>query len=157
MKDIDIAWAAGLFEGEGCISRSAARTVRFQLKMQSCDHDVIERFHQIVGLGQVYGPLRRSLAYKPFWIWTTGRAGSVACVLEAFLPYLGKRRSEKAVEAIAASKDVPPPYSLDEDAVRRIKLRAKLGLTQRELGLEFGVNRRTIGDVLRGNSWQQVS
>lgn len=49
----EIAWAAGLFEGEGCITVSNGRPV---MRLNSTDADTPRRFCEIVGAGKVYGP-----------------------------------------------------------------------------------------------------
>ena len=51
-----IAWAAGLFEGEGTITRCDGR---LHLRMQLTDLEVLERFAEIVGTGKIYGPYTR--------------------------------------------------------------------------------------------------
>src|SRR5207245_5183125 len=48
----DIAWAAGLFEGEGSITQSGGR-VRLSLKMT--DEESVRRFAKIIQRGTVYG------------------------------------------------------------------------------------------------------
>ena len=65
----EIAWAAGLFEGEGSIYPSGSG-VRLALKMT--DEEPIRRFAKIVKRGSVYGPYsyeRWSDGHKrkPFW------------------------------------------------------------------------------------------
>jgi hypothetical protein len=63
-RNVEIAWAAGLFEGEGCVTEINRR---FALAVKNTDEEVI-RFDEIVGLGRMYGPLGTP---KP-----TGIAGS---------------------------------------------------------------------------------
>jgi hypothetical protein len=54
----EIAWAAGLFEGEGCISyiRPWGREPDIQAALAMTDEDVVRRFDEIVDRGRVYGP-----------------------------------------------------------------------------------------------------
>ena len=63
------------------------------------DEDVIERLHEVMGLGKVYGPYQR-VTGKAYWTWRTNRIGDVRPGLELLLPWLGQRRSEKALEAL---------------------------------------------------------
>jgi hypothetical protein len=87
----EIAWAAGLFEGEGTIVIDARR-VRLTVRMT--DEDVLTHFRDVVG-GHVYGPYQYQQpdghVRKPFWVWhSDGQdAAAVARLLE---PWLGKRR-----------------------------------------------------------------
>ena len=99
----DIAWAAGLFEGEGTISVPPGRPRSVVLKVDMTDRDVLERFTRIVGVSHVRAthssnPLRGS---KPQWRWFASSSTDVLRILRMFLPYLGERRTAKAQEAIA--------------------------------------------------------
>lgn len=98
----EIAWAAGLFEGEGCITGSAA----VQIKLRSTDEDVIRRFHEVVELGQVREEnyFRENYDYKQQWEWYTNKKSSVITVLEKLLPYLCERRAAKALDALERTR-----------------------------------------------------
>ena len=95
----NIAWAAGLFEGEGSIS---IKRQTAQLSLGMTDEDVVRRFYSIIGIGKIYGPYRdkRKLTHKQMWIWTIGGARQCQAVLAALWNHLGKRRKHKAEEAI---------------------------------------------------------
>jgi hypothetical protein len=93
----EIAWAAGLFEGEGSITASRG-TARLSLKMT--DEVVVRNFAAVVGRGMVYGPYQNTsldgYRRKPFWFWVcTGRAES-ALVLESIGLWLSTRRLARA-------------------------------------------------------------
>jgi hypothetical protein len=103
----DIVWAAGLFEGEGCISKQKARPNQRRLQINMTDKDVMERFVNVVGYGELknrtYSEAVKSLhkgTLKPFWSWEVSKKTEVLRILKMFLPHLGKRRAEKAIEAI---------------------------------------------------------
>tara|TARA_A100000164_G_C21365379_1_gene521735 strand:+ start:116 stop:526 length:411 start_codon:yes stop_codon:yes gene_type:complete len=94
----DIVWAAALFEGEGCISIFPnRRTVQLIVKMT--DLDVMERLVNVAGYGNLRGPLILK-GLKPSWRWTVAKKTEVIRILKMFLPHFGKRRAEKAIEAI---------------------------------------------------------
>ena len=63
------------------------------------DSDVMERFVDVVGYGNLRGPYTNS-GYKPFWRWEIVKSKEVLRILKMFLPHLGKRRAAKAIEAI---------------------------------------------------------
>ncbi len=104
---MSIEWAAGLFEGEGCIYIEQNRYVR--LVLSSTDRDVLDRFQSVFG-GSIYfhkgkaAEGRRALNHKPLWAWRMGRAADVEVVLRAILPHMGKRRSAKIHEALGVLK-----------------------------------------------------
>lgn len=101
----DIAWAAGLFEGEGtfCIYKIKNRpdSYRSICSMASTDEDVIQRFHNIVGFGSFLGPYKHSHKGKERWVWQVQNYKECKQVAELFLPYLGERRRDKAEEMIS--------------------------------------------------------
>ena len=101
-EDTAIAWAAGLFEGEGCITGNKNVPNLREIKIKMTDKDVMQRFVDIVGYGNLRGPYtqRNRPSTKPFWVWAIGKRLEVVRILTMFLPYFGERRSEKAIEAI---------------------------------------------------------
>lgn len=99
MTPNDIAWAAGFFEGEGCISVTKAGYP--VLTITSTDKDVLLRFQRIFnGAGGLYPRLKRQPHHKDAWVWNTGRRADCKMILEAMLPYLGSRRTAKAEEVL---------------------------------------------------------
>lgn len=107
----DIAWAAGLFEGEGSIlcayrlGRRPGRTMP-RLSMGSTDLDILERFAATVG-GKVKGPYRPNgsktpTSRKDIYCWRVETVRETQRILRLFWPYLGERRRAKAAEAIAS-------------------------------------------------------
>lgn len=96
---VDVAWAAGVFEGEGCITISGVTGPRPQarLKMNMTDEDVVRRFHLIVGIGTVREDRRfEKRGWKRQWEWYIGSRAGVLTVLDLFGPHLGARRSARA-------------------------------------------------------------
>jgi hypothetical protein len=55
-KEIEIAWAAGLFEGEGTIviaGNNGIKGCRIQLAVEMVDEDVVRKFARIAGFGSI--------------------------------------------------------------------------------------------------------
>jgi hypothetical protein len=106
----EIAWAAGLFEGEGSFitgidRRGALRYPRRypRVVIAMTDRDVIERFGRIMGFGNVQiRPFYPSQGhgYKRLYEWKTGRFEYVQATVALFWPYLGERRKAKAREIL---------------------------------------------------------
>lgn len=108
---IEIAWAAGLFEGEGCFSlgNSARRRPSFTMQMKMTDEDVVRRFAGIVGHGAVYGPYmnRRNPTHKPVFSWAWGGRDAGQWALANFGPFLGARRLAKLCEILSVEGNAP--------------------------------------------------
>lgn len=96
----DIAWAAGLFEGEGCISHTNGYVT---LSLAMTDPDVVERFAAITGMGR---PIRTSEQgrRKTMYVWTCSRFEQMQAILAMFWSFLGQRRRAKAREALTVTK-----------------------------------------------------
>lgn len=98
MKALDIAWLAGLFEGEGAIIFSK-RDNGVRIQINSTDHDVLVRAKDKTGCGFIYGPFDNGPNCKPLWHWQVQYAPDVARLLLAIGPMLCERRLARAGEA----------------------------------------------------------
>lgn len=103
----EIAWAAGLYEGEGSVSvhrPGKSGSPAPQLKIGMTDEDVVRRVCGIVGLGKVYGPYQPPPAgpgRKPLWVWVVTSWDNVEAVWALFAPWLGIRRGEQFLRVLA--------------------------------------------------------
>ena len=105
-KSIDIAWAAGLFEGEGTIYLHN-QSKRYRLGLKMTDKDVMDKFFNIFKVGRLYGPYTpkdkklNGEDKKDFWLWQCWRLSDVHVILKLLLPYFGTRRAAKTIEALS--------------------------------------------------------
>ena len=96
-----IEWAAGLFEGEGCITWRDKDHKRPQLKLGMTDLDVVEKFKEVVMCGSiVHDHSCRKAHWKPFFVWRTTGKRDVRNLLSKLLPYFGNRRAYKALNIL---------------------------------------------------------
>jgi hypothetical protein len=99
MSDTDIAWLAGLYEGEGTLWKASPGSAALVISMQ--DEDVIRRCLEITGMGQVsstgkvYGRERR-----PRCQWVVSRRELLLVLLPMLYPYLGSRRKARVDEIL---------------------------------------------------------
>lgn len=89
----NLAWAGGLFEGEGSITRHRRNETYLVLSMS--DEDVVRKFHHIIGRGKVYGPYFRENS-KPMWRWQCSGSKHGIAILAALWCFLGERRKARA-------------------------------------------------------------
>lgn len=95
----EIGWIAGIYEGEGSCTLKGKRSLTIEIQMT--DHDVLERLHALLGIGVLKNPIQRHVYKnsKPvtrFWITSS----DAVSFLELVMPWLGRRRKERAEEAI---------------------------------------------------------
>lgn len=95
----DYAWAAGIIEGEGTIVytkiKDRADSFRSCIAVTMTDEDVITKIHSILGVGTVRGPYLKD-NHKSRWTWAVQNQKGCFDTLLQIMPYLGKRRLEKA-------------------------------------------------------------
>lgn len=104
-SDLELAWASGYFEGEGCFSlakRKDRPTGRPQAaaSVRNTDEDTLRRFHAAVGCGSVAAYQPQVKGYKPFWQWSVRGYPCTRCVIILLYPWLGERRRAKAEEIL---------------------------------------------------------
>jgi hypothetical protein len=91
----EIAWAAGLFEGEGCFAWTGTPSVILGMT----DRDIVERFAAIVGFGLLYEEPRRP-PEQTLYRWRANGFENVQAVLAMLWQWLGPRRRARAVEVL---------------------------------------------------------
>ncbi len=94
----NVAWLAGLLEGEGCFDLKG-RSPRIQLRMT--DKDVMDRAATLTG-GKVNGPYDQKGGTKSIYQMQLLRKELVRPVLEAILPFMGERRADKIEQLLTA-------------------------------------------------------
>lgn len=107
-KSEDIAWAAGLFEGEGCIylagdKRPTEPYMYPGLQLSMTDRDVVEKFHAIVGVGTVNIDRRKESNRSDMWRWQCANRKGFEHVMNLLGPYLGERRTTKLAQVRAGA------------------------------------------------------
>jgi hypothetical protein len=111
MTPEELAWVAGLFEGEGSVSfrithrEDAGRGYNrsggsLRLEINMTDRDVLDVVKGITGVGRVYGPYDRGGRRAMHgWIVTSG--SDVRALCERLRPLLFSRRQEQIDAALA--------------------------------------------------------
>lgn len=123
-SEVDLAWMAGLLEGEGSFTlggskgtykNGSPRKLGLRITCGSTDLDVVEKLHALAGIGNVSRESRKDKRRdhaKPFWVWTAFARMDVVPYLEAIRPYMGSRRGSKIDELLAYHRDNPLVYNV---------------------------------------------
>lgn len=101
-------WAAGLYEGEGNVSRQGYTAF---IQLLTTDEDVAERFAAAIG-GRTNGPYQRE-GNKPYWKVALYGWDELHDVFRSFEPWLGERR-RRDFEAVLAAQHEPRPKGTSE-------------------------------------------
>ncbi len=96
----EIAWTAGLYEGEGSIT---VRNGGVRLSIQMTDEDVIRRLHDIWS-GNIGGPYQGRPNAKPIWQWGVNNWFDAEHVANLILPLLHSRRRSQIHEALEVER-----------------------------------------------------
>ena len=97
---IELAWAAGFFDGEGCTSvhqprKAIHRWSTLKVSLKQNDRRALDRFHAAVrGLGSVNGPYEY-VGRNPFYVYEV-YGDDADTVLMYLWPYLGDAKKEQA-------------------------------------------------------------
>lgn len=120
MTRTELAWLAGLLEGEGCFylkwrgkgahGEELYPTMCVQLAMT--DEDIVQRAAAFTGVGKVrkashVGVRLDGEPCKDKWVWWVGRREGCEDLMRLLLPFMGERRSSKIIEILAAGAANP--------------------------------------------------
>jgi hypothetical protein len=108
LTETDIAWIAGLLEGEGYfgiddhqrnykVSKSPPAPF---IKISMVDEDIIQRLSKLLNKSY-FLPSRKTVTGKQVYTLYIGEKEKVLFVLQKILPYMGVRRGERITECIS--------------------------------------------------------
>lgn len=104
----ELAWAAGLFEGEGCFSVSTNKGDRKpkyspSATVVSTDEDVLQRFALVIGFGTISSrPLLPK--HKPIFAWHVQNFEHFQALVALLWPWLHNRRRTRAKEILLGAR-----------------------------------------------------
>lgn len=97
----ELAWAAGVFDGSGTITRIGNRN---RLAVKKADEELVRRFGGSVGIGSIYGPYgpyKSQIGSLPTFLWLVD--GNAALEVATLLwPWLGVRCRSRLEEVFGS-------------------------------------------------------
>lgn len=98
MSEADLAWLAGLLEGEAWFGLNNQGTPSARLVLIMCDRDVVERAAHLMDT-HVRGPFRATRSTRD--LWEAKLSGEKALqLMQLLLPHMGERRQAKIAEIL---------------------------------------------------------
>lgn len=104
MSDLELAWLAGLLEGEGTFGAyrsGASRKFQPVIAVHMTDLDVIEKVKDTTGLGGKIQEIRGTEKWKPSWKWQARERTQTLALMRKLKPLMGARRQAKIEEVLA--------------------------------------------------------
>ena len=121
-----VGWAAGLFDGEGCISATFQPYAHLQVSVANSHRRALEWFRVVVGSGKVYMIGKPTRKTRTKWQWRIGSRADVERVLSLLLPFLVIKRMEAKAT-----------LSFLKRSAKRRRLRMRIDLLIRTTGREW--------------------
>ena len=109
-KDTDYAWAAGFWDGEGCVSLtfrqfsdSTPAIPRIVVQVAQVDRRVLDKFKNIVDYGNVLGPYApRTKNSQPYYVWRVEGVPHLKTIRDHLAPFLSVVKLEQIDSALEA-------------------------------------------------------
>lgn len=90
----NIAWVAGIIEGEGSFHYTEKTARRLRIRMT--DKDVLDKIKSILKIGTLHGPYKKkNPKHKDAWEFSVCRRKELIEICNAILPWMCKRRTSK--------------------------------------------------------------
>lgn len=152
----NLAWCAGLYEGEGCVVYPDSHKASFDLRISSTDLDVLESMVDRCGLGSISGPHPpNGFGKKPFYTWSARGRAAIALAL-LMRPWLGSRRVARLEEKIALWQRRPlsPDKLTGSDKIAALHMR-DAGMTYKAIAEMFGVTLQVIYQICKSRTFRE--
>lgn len=116
MNEYQIAWMAGILEGEGCFMLISKKSTdgtfypTYRISVAMTDEDIIERLYRNSKMGRIsYLRLRNKQPNrKPTALWMINKRLEIKDLCMKVLPFMGLRRSKKIREILSSMEENPP-------------------------------------------------
>ena len=109
LSETEIAWIAGILEGEGYFGIDNRSKDRYEvsksppapfIKISMVDEDIIQRLSKLLDKSY-FSPSRKTIKDKQVYTLHIGEKEKVLFILQKILPYMGVRRGERITECIS--------------------------------------------------------
>lgn len=99
ISDAEVAWVAGILEGEGCWTRRNSRArSNWWIAVRMTDKDIIYRLGSTTGIGRISPARPQTEHRKMAWAWQVSVRMHREWLTTAVWPWLGERRQARVWE-----------------------------------------------------------
>lgn len=97
----ELAWAAGLFDGEGWVGPINKRR-EIGIRVGQVDRRVLDRFAAAVGVGTIYGPYRLKRSVQSIYVYHAGGFHRTQAVMAMLWRWLSPVKRQQYAASVAA-------------------------------------------------------
>lgn len=154
MDETEIAWLAGLLEGEGSFLKPPPSDPgRPRISLEMTDQDVVERVAKMFEISYIHTKRYANVKHKDGFRFLL-RGQRAVRLMEVLSPYMGTRRQAQINEVLNSYTEKPADIAkLTDEAVRDIRSKR---VSMRKFAALYGVAKGTIQRVQQGNYYKQV-
>lgn len=104
---VDFAWAAGFWDGEGCVSLTYRNgQPRIVVQVAQVDREVLDKFCSIMEFGNVLGPyFQTNENAQPYYVWRVEGNTHLQRLKMRIGPWLGTVKLDQINKALKARKE----------------------------------------------------
>lgn len=118
MKETEIAWLAGLFDGEGCVWSRWPKRANVVTEIKMAHKETMEKINELFPGRFVLGNLSRgTLGKKDQWRWSLDTLGTKR-FLSLVLPYLVTKKREAEIALLLCEQ---PRKEIRDELAARLK------------------------------------
>jgi hypothetical protein len=92
VTETEVAWLAGLIEGEGYLGCRVAGVHSHTVRLNLTDRDVVQRVATITGVGRLWEREPTGTMRRGSWQWAVYVREEADALMAAIRPFMGERR-----------------------------------------------------------------
>jgi transcriptional regulator with PAS, ATPase and Fis domain len=145
VNENDLAWLAGLLEGEGSFLKGPPSSPHLPvIQLHMIDEDVVDRVAKLFGRASYYREDKRRVTrgWRPaYQVQVKGR--KAVELMKMLRPLMGRRRREQIDTALASYK-FTRYQSLPPEVIEEVKRRVAEGSNKTQLAKELDISRTSV-------------
>lgn len=163
-SEIELAWAAGFFDGEGCFkgarTNGISDTKYGRVSISQKDPEVLYRFKSAVGgLGSVNGPYgKNGDSHCPMWYYAAAGKSQVVTICNLLRPYLSSIKIKDMDNMLSTMDSIKAyrPRLTNKDVIDIRNEYETSAMTMQEIGERYNRSSGSISDIINRRRWSHV-
>lgn len=157
ISEVDLAYIAGILEGEGSFTLRRKNVV---VRCDMTDSDIILRLKSIVGFGHVNSRAPAKPGYKPVFMYTVSGKPAISLCNQIY-KFMGNRRQSRITEILKSYYSLKRLYTLQNIVSGEIQKTQDLSAWVSNCGMKpsqkFNLLRTMTGERQSCHGWKIIS